>query len=126
MIAKGPFDVKTIPQPPVQGGGPFGLLVLDKHFHGALEGPSAGMMIAGGVTKGSGAYGALEQFSGTLDGRKGTFMLLHRGTMQGSSFQLDVTVVPDSGTEQLVGLAGAMKIIIEGKNHSYEFDYQLP
>ena len=125
MIAKGSFDVKTLPQPPVQGGGPFGLLVLDKHFHGDLDGPSAGVMIAGGVAKGSGAYGALEQVTGTLHGRSGSFMLLHRGTMQGSSYQLTVDVVPDSGTGELAGLSGSMKIIIEGKNHSYEFDYRL-
>jgi hypothetical protein len=39
---------------------------------------------------------------------------------------LTITVVPDSGTEELVGLAGAMEIhIVEGK-HSYDFSYTLP
>jgi Protein of unknown function (DUF3224) len=38
---------------------------------------------------------------------------------------LTVTVVPDSGTEQLVGLSGTMSIIIEGKKHSYDFEYTL-
>jgi hypothetical protein len=34
--------------------------------------------------------------------------------------------VPDSGTGELAGLAGTMKIIIapDGK-HSYEFDYSI-
>ena len=36
-----------------------------------------------------------------------------------------VTVVPDSGTDQLVGLAGTMTIIIEGGKHSYDFEYTL-
>jgi hypothetical protein len=39
---------------------------------------------------------------------------------------LTVTVVPDSGTDELVGLAGKMEIIIEEGRHSYKFDYSLP
>ena len=43
-----------------------------------------------------------------------------RGTQQQS-----VTVVPDSGTDQLAGLSGKMMIIITDGKHSYEFEYQL-
>jgi hypothetical protein len=39
---------------------------------------------------------------------------------------LIITVVPDSGTGDLVGLAGRMDIIIANGKHSYEFDYTLP
>ena len=38
---------------------------------------------------------------------------------------LIVTVVPDSGTDQLTGIAGKMTIIIAGGKHSYEFEYTL-
>ena len=39
---------------------------------------------------------------------------------------LAVTVVPDSGTEDLVGLEGEFTIdIVEGE-HLYEFTYSLP
>jgi hypothetical protein len=37
-----------------------------------------------------------------------------------------VTVVPDSGTEQLAGLSGTMTIQIDGDRHSYELSYTLP
>jgi hypothetical protein len=40
-------------------------------------------------------------------------------------YLLDVTVVPDSGTDELAGVAGAMTIIIEGGKHSYNFEYTL-
>jgi hypothetical protein len=40
--------------------------------------------------------------------------------------ELLVTVVPDSGTDELRGLTGSMKIIIEGGKHSYQFEYSLP
>jgi len=45
---------------------------------------------------------------------------------QGSDFNLMITVIPDSGTDQLVGLAGKMTIIVADGKHSYEFDYTLP
>jgi hypothetical protein len=41
--------------------------------------------------------------------------------------ELTITVVPDSGTDELTGLAGTMSIDIalDGK-HSYRFEYTLP
>jgi hypothetical protein len=54
-------------------------------------------------------------------------VLQHTGTMNRGAPELTITVVPDSGTDQLVGLVGGMAIVIasDGK-HSYEFDYTLP
>jgi hypothetical protein len=37
-----------------------------------------------------------------------------------------ITVVPDSGTDELSGISGTMNIIIADGKHSYEFDYSLP
>jgi hypothetical protein len=100
---------------------------LDKKFAGDLEGTSEGeMMSVESAVQGSGAYVAIERVSGSLNGRKGTFTLIHKGTMQkGGNFKLDVNVVPDSGTEELTGLAGTMEIVIEGRNHFYHFEYTL-
>jgi len=39
---------------------------------------------------------------------------------------MSVTVVPDSGTGQLTGLAGTMSIKIDTGKHSYDFEYRLP
>jgi hypothetical protein len=69
---------------------------------------------------------ALERLSGSVKGRRGTFVLQHSATMTRGAPQLSITVVPDSGTGQLVGLAGKMSIIIADGKHSYEFDYTLP
>ncbi len=128
-IAKGNFDVKTTPQPADDAAaGPFGRLFLDKKFHGDLEAVSKGQMMGAQTeTQGSGAYVALEQVTGTLAGKKGSFMLMHNGTMRkGGDFVLNVSVVPDSGTGELKGISGSMKIIIEGGKHMYEFTYSLP
>jgi hypothetical protein len=77
-------------------------------------------------TKGSAGYVAIERVSGALKGRSGSFALQHTGTMNRGVPQLSVTVVPDSGTGELVGLAGKMTINIVNGKHSYEFEYTLP
>jgi hypothetical protein len=128
MQATGTFEVKVLPLPPDQGVdvGGFGRLSIDKEFRGALQGTSKGQMLAGmTAVEGSGAYVALEKVTGTLNGRTGSFMLQHNGTMSGGKQELRIIVVPDSGTGELTGLAGTMKIIIEGGKHSYEFEYTI-
>jgi hypothetical protein len=76
--------------------------------------------------KGSAGYVAIERVDGVLDERRGTFVLQHTGTMNRGAPSLSVTVVPDSGTGELEGLAGEFTIIITDGRHSYEFSYSLP
>lgn len=125
--AAGPFEVKLTPQPLESGDAPLGRMTIDKQFHGDLEARSRGQMLSVQTgTKGSAGYVAMETVSGTLGGRKGTFVLQHSGAMDRGKMRLSVTVVPDSGTEELRGLSGAMNIRIEaGGKHFYDFDYQI-
>lgn len=127
MIARGTFDVKVTPQPADDSaGGPFGRLFLDKQFHGELNATSKGQMLgAQTAVQGSAAYVALEMVTGTLHEKRGTFILQHKGTMGHGAYVMDVTVVPDSGTDELTALAGTMKIVIEDGKHSYELEYTL-
>jgi hypothetical protein len=123
MTAIGTFEVKMTPQP---ADGSFGRFTFDKSFEGDLKAVSKGEMLAsGGPPSKSGAYVALEQVTGMLGGRRGSFVLVHRGTMSDGTDQLEVTVVPGSGTEELAGISGAMKIKREGGKHAYEFSYTL-
>ena len=127
--AGGTFEVKITPQPPGdKAEGPtVGRMSLDKQFHGDLEATSKGEMLAvGTAVKGSAGYVAMEQVTGTLHGRRGTFALQHTGTLTRGAAQLSVTVVPDSGTDQLAGLAGQMTIEIDDGQHSYDLEYTLP
>jgi hypothetical protein len=127
--ASGTFDVKLTPQQDDKGGETnLGRMMIEKQFHGDLEGTSKGQMLTGMTeVKGSGVYVAVEKVNGTLHGRNGTFILHHTGIMTRSTPQLSINVVPDSGTGQLAGLTGKMMINIaaDGK-HSYEFEYTLP
>ena len=125
--ASGTFEVKVSPQAMDDKGDPLlGRMSLDKKFHGDLEAISKGEMLSAGTNvKGSAGYVAIERVSGTLHGRGGSFTLQHSGTMTRGAPQLTITVVPDSGTDQLKGLAGKMMIIITDGKHSYDFDYTL-
>jgi hypothetical protein len=108
--ASGTFDVKIVPQAGEdEANGSIGRMSIDKQFHGDLEGTSKGQMLAMGRVKGS-----------------GSFVLQHSGTMKPGALQLSVTVVPESGTGQLEGLAGTMNIKIDAGKHSYDFEYALP
>jgi hypothetical protein len=83
------------------------------------------MLAAGTAVEGSAGYVAMEIVTGTLDGRRGSFILQHSGSMKKGAATLTVTVVPDSGTDQLVGISGSMKIIVADGKHSYELEYTL-
>ncbi len=126
--ASGTFEVKLNPQVPDDkvGDPSVGRMSIDKQFHGDLEATSKGQMLAVRTdVKGSAGYVAMERVTGTLHGHSGTFALQHSGTMTHGAQKLTVTVVPDSGTGELVGLAGKMTIdIVDGK-HFYGFEYTL-
>ena len=121
--------MKLTPMPPDDPAetASVGRMSIDKQFHGDLEAHSKGQMLAfSSSVKGSAGYVAMERVTGTLHGRTGSFVLQHTGTMTRGTPSLSVTVVPDSGTDQLVGLTGKMEIIIADGKHSYNFEYTLP
>lgn len=120
----GTFEVKLAPQPP--GESPLGRMVIDKRFSGGIVGISKGEMLAAMTpVEGSAGYVALERVEGSLDGRTGSFVLQHSGTMDRGAQRLSITVVPDSGTDELAGLTGTMSLQIEAGVHSYTFEYAL-
>jgi hypothetical protein len=127
--AAGPFEVKLAPLAAYDAsdGSPLSRMSIDKQFLGDLEASSKGEMLAAATAvKGSAAYVAVERVRGTLGNRAGSFILHHTGIMTRGEPQLTISVVPDSGTDQLAGLSGSMAIIIADGKHSYAFDYTLP
>ncbi len=124
----GVFDVKMTPQPLHEAATASGIgrMSLAKRYHGELDATGTGEMLAAMTpTPGSAGYVAMERVEGTLRGYRGAFFLQHAGTMQRGAPRLSVTVVPDSGTDELVGLSGRMDIRIEGGQHHYDFEYVL-
>jgi len=128
--ASGPFEVKVTPQKPdtqVARSANLGRLTIDKRYHGDLEASAKGEMLATqSEVKGSAGYVALERVTGKLHGRSGSFVLQHSATMQRGAAQSSITVVPDSGTGELAGLSGSMRITVAPDGaHSYELDFRI-
>ena len=127
--ASGTFEVSLTPQPTDDAGGEgatLGRMSMEKQFRGDLEGTSRGEMLSASTgVEGSAGYVAMERVSGDLHGRRGTFALQHSGTMTRGTPQLTISVVPDSGTGELAGLAGMLAIEIEDGQHSYRLEYTL-
>jgi hypothetical protein len=99
---------------------------IDKRYHGDLEATGQGQMLTGGTNiKNSAGYVAIERVTGTLKGRKGSFILQHNGVMNRGTPSLVISIVPDSGTDQLDGLRGTMSIRIEDGKHFYDLTYTL-
>jgi len=122
--ATGTFEVKMSPQ---EADMSVGRMTIDKQFQGDLVGTSKGQMLMASSesVKNSAGYVAIEKVTGALNGRRGSFYLQHNGVMTRGAGELTITVIPDSGTDQLVGLRGKMNIIIAEGKHSYEFEYTL-
>lgn len=126
--ASGTFEVNLTPQgeDDESGDANLGRMTIDKRFYGDLEGVSKGQMLSAmTAVSGSAGYVAIERVRGTLHGRSGSFVLQHSGTMTRGAGQLSVTVIPDSATDELVGLAGTMDIEIRDGKHFYAFEYSL-
>lgn len=127
--ATGTFEVQMLPQGEgdVAPGSSLGRMSLDKQFSGDLQAIGKGEMLAArSDVPTSAAYVAIERVTGTLQGRAGSFALVHRGVMTAAGQSLSIEVVPDTGTGALSGLSGTLGIRIEGGKHYYDFEYQLP
>lgn len=127
--ARGPFKVTMTPHPLAlpHEESRLARFALDKVYHGDLEATARGEMLSAASTEPTSAgYVAVEEVRGVLHGKRGSFNLQHTGTMTRGVPSLSVTIVPDSGTEDLLGLAGALDIVRDGKQHSYVLEYTLP
>ena len=127
--AQGTFEAKTTPMPPDEATAATSIArySLDKFYRGEMEGASAGeMMGVGNPATGTAGYVAIEQFTGTLHSKTGSFAMQHSSWMDNGTFSINVRVVPGSGTAELEGIAGTLTIMIAGGQHSYSLEYTLP
>ena len=126
-VARGTFEVNMEPEPPFleQDGVTLNRTAVRKEFSGGMAGTSEAQMLAAFTgTPGSAGYVAIEHFTGSVDGKPGSFVLQHSGVMDKGDAQLTVTIVPDSGTGELTGISGTMAIDNADGQHSYVLDYE--
>ncbi|HEY1198800.1 MAG TPA: DUF3224 domain-containing protein [Thermoplasmata archaeon] len=126
--AHGVFDVEMHPdgEDDSAEGTTLGRMIVEKRFHGDLEGTGRGRMSTGKTSlQGSAGYVLIERVQGRLHGRTGTFLLQHWGILDRGVQDSRVEVIPDSGSGELAGLKGRLTGRIENGVHSYELDYSL-
>ena len=130
--ATGTFAVTIAPEAQTaarDGALPTARMAMTKTFSGGMTGTATGTMLSAG-TPGAGkaaAYVAIDQFSGSVDGKAGGFLLLHRATIDTAGRQdMAIVIAPDTGTGALAGIAGTLAITITGGVHHYDLTYTLP
>lgn len=123
MKATGSFEVSLEPQEDPET--PAGRMLIHKTYSGDLSGTAIGQMLSKRVESGAAAYSAVEEVSATLEGKTGSFTLIHNGFMSPEARDLNVYVLPGSGTDELSTISGTLDINQKGKNHEYVFVYEL-
>jgi len=98
---------------------------IERSFSGDIEGRSTCELTTSGLQRGMAAYVAIDVISGTLDGREGTFVLSHRGTVSSAGAVTAGEVVPGSGSGGLEGLEGSAEIAVEDGVHHLILEYRV-
>lgn len=122
MSAKGGFEVDLAPQ---ADAAPAGRMILNKRYEGDLNGSGIGQMISKRTEDGTAVYYAIEEFSGSVDGKSGAFTLVHQGRMNEDTQSLEVTILEGSGSGEIATITGSMLITQDANGHRYDLTYQL-
>ncbi|WP_421765586.1 DUF3224 domain-containing protein [Ekhidna sp.] len=122
MIAKGKFEINMTPQ---SDEVPAGRFMLNKTYEGDMIGKASGQMISKRIEGGAAIYFAIEEFAGTVGGKKGAFTLAHKGFMNEETQTLEIAILEGSGTEDLANINGTLNINQSDGSHFYELNYQL-
>jgi hypothetical protein len=129
MSIRGPFQVKMTAEPPYETveGVTLSRARFDKTFSGPLTASSVVNMLAVRTPEaGSAGYVATERIEGTLEGKRGSFVVMHTGVMDRGTQSLSIVIVAGSGTGELAGISGRMTVeILEGGAHFYQIEYAL-
>jgi len=123
--ARGTFDVEMGPATAVEP--PLGSMTITKTWHGDLQGTGRGLMLsAGDPANGVAGYVAVEVAEGALGERSGSLAFQQFGTMQPGGQEQIYQVAPGSGTGDLAGITGTLKLDIdEDGKHSYTLDWTI-
>jgi len=130
MDAHAEFTVDNWQQEAIDDGpgAPLARARLRKTFRGALEGTSSAEILLAGAPddEEARAYVGVERISGSLDGREGSFVLVHSAVGAGEHSHVAWTILPNSGTGELTGITGSAELSIDDAgNHAIRLEYEL-
>ena len=122
MSAHGIFEVNLEPQK--DENAPVGRMLINKKYTGDIDGTGIGQMISKRTDNGAAVYFAIEEFEGSVDGKTGSFTLVHTGYMSGETQSLDIKILEGSGRGELGDISGSMDIIVEEGEHKFVLHYE--
>jgi len=97
-------------------------------FTGIIEGKGTLTYLMAYTTEMTGEFFGYEQLTGSIDGRKGSFVLQHSGAFDGPKVVAEWKVVPGSGSGDLTGLSGSGRFVsIHGEDstaYTFEYDFE--
>jgi len=97
-----------------------------KAFRGEIEGDSTAELLMVLAGEDSAAYVGIERVSGRVNGREGSFVYTHTATAAGGTQAADWPVVAGSGTGELAGISGRIRIDnLPDGGHVFTLDYEL-
>jgi hypothetical protein len=104
-----------------------GRIHIARTIRGDLEGTATAELLTAMTPSGSAVYVAFDRIQGTLQGRRGSFVLHHRGIAGADgTVANDGFVVADSATGDLAGLRGTVTIVVAADGtHHLTLDYEL-
>src|SRR3954452_16475250 len=120
-----PFQISRWDQAPYDETGTIqlGRATVGKTFSGTdLEGTSSAELLMVGTADGPAAYTAVERFTGTLGGRKGSFVMLHGATADQTSSPGRIVAAEGD----LAGLTGTVVYEHDEQGARITVDYELP
>jgi uncharacterized protein DUF3224 len=80
---------------------------VQESFNGDIEGEGVAEFLQVAHADGSASFVGVERVTGSVGGKKGTFVLQDHGTVEGNIVHGEWFVVPGSGTGGLKGLRGS-------------------
>jgi hypothetical protein len=105
-------------------GAAIGHTIVRKRFSGAVDGESETQLLTA-VGSGGRGYVAVERVQATLDGRAGSFVLLHGGIDGDGDVMTFGVILAGSGTGDLTDLRGTGTYVHAGEVARLTLEYRL-
>ncbi|XVV04716.1 DUF3224 domain-containing protein [Actinosynnema sp. CA-248983] len=96
-------------------------VAVDKQYSGPMEGTGTAELTTCRPGENQAGYLGTERFTGVLDGRTGSFVFQHGGVVGAEGVDRFGHVVPGSGTGELAGIGGTVRM----SHELIELDYRL-
>jgi hypothetical protein len=99
---------------------------VGKRFRGEIDGESTAELLMAVAGDDAAAYAGMERVTGRVNGREGSFVYLHTATAAGGTRSASWPVVAGTGTGELAGLSGQIRIDnLPDGGHVLTLDYEL-